>query len=192
MKKALDIASAIESALENATVISSSRTRDVERQFESISTVQDRKCSRKGSCYRCSGNHLPSKCRFIGKECLYCKKKDHTIKVCRKRKDSLSRHVASNVINAADNVNSDDEHVSEDDIFNIYCHENVRKDKVAPFKFHAFNNSCSITFVIDTGASITIINEETMNLVKRTSAVNLVSSSSKSRTYLGELIKPLV
>ena len=84
-----------------------------------------------------------------------------------------------------------DEHVSEDDIFNIYYHENARKDKIPPYKFDAFINSCSVTFEIDTGASITIISEETMNLVKRKSAVNVVSASSKIRTYSGELIKLL-
>ena len=60
-----------------------------------------------------------------------------------------------------------------------------------PYKFHAFINSCSVPFKTNIGALITIINEETMNLVKRKSAVNVVSSSSKIRTYLGELIKPL-
>ena len=73
--------------------------------------------------YQCSGNHLPSKCQFLDKECFYCKKKGHTIKVCRKCKDLLSRNVTSNVTNAVDDVYSDDEHVSEDDIFNIHCHE---------------------------------------------------------------------
>ena len=86
---------------------------------------------------------------------------------------------------------SDDENVSEDHIFNIYYHEKVRKDKIAQNKFYTFINSCSVTFEIDTGASITIIIEETMNLVKRKSAVNLVPSSSNIRTYSGELIKLL-
>ena len=163
----------------------------IECKFESINTVRDRKVSNKGNCYRCSGNHLPWKCQFIDKECSYCKKKGHTIKVCRKRKDSLNRSVTSNVTNAVDDLYSDDEHVSEDDIFNIYYHENVRKDKVAPRKFHAFINSFSVTFETDTGATINMINEETTNLVKRKSAVNLVPSSSKIRTYSGELINPL-
>ena len=103
----------------------------------------------------------------------------------------VNRNATSNVTNAVDDVYSNDEHVSEDDIFNIYYHENVRKDKVAPHKFHAFINSFSVTFETDTGATINIINKETMNLVKRKSAVNLVSSSSKIRTYSGELINPL-
>ena len=132
--------------------------------------------------YQCSGNHLPSKCQFLDKECFYCQKKGHTIKVCRKCKDLLSRNVTSNVTNAVDDVYSDDEHVSEDDIFNIHYHENVRKDKVTACKFHAFINSCSVTFEIDTGASIAIINEETMNLVKHKSAVNLVLSYLKIHT----------
>ena len=55
-----------------------------------------------------------------------------------------------------------DEHVSEDDIFNIYYLENARKDKIPPYKFDAFINSCSVTFEIETGASITIINEESI------------------------------
>ena len=39
LKKALGIALAIESAFENATVISNSRTTDVERKFELINIV---------------------------------------------------------------------------------------------------------------------------------------------------------
>ena len=110
----------MESAFENATVISNSRTLDVEHKFESINTVRDRKVSSKGSCYGCSSNHLRSKCQLTDKECFYCKKKGHAIKVCRKRKNSLSRNVASNVTNAVGEMYSDNENVGEDDIFNIY------------------------------------------------------------------------
>ena len=79
------------------------------------------------------------------------------------------------------------------DTFNIYYHEKLQNDKIVLYKFHAFN-SCSFPFKTDAGASITIINEETMNLVKRKPAVNvvsLVSWSSKMYTYSVELIKPL-
>ena len=82
--------------------------------------------------------------------------------------------------------------MNEDDIFNIYYHGKVRKDKVAPQKFHAFSNSCSVNFEINKGAHITIINKETMNLMKCKSAVNLVSLSSKICTYSGELVRSLV
>ena len=52
--------------------------------------------------------HLPSKCQVIPKERFYCKKKGHTIKVCWKCKNSLSRNETSNATNAVDDVYIDE------------------------------------------------------------------------------------
>ena len=104
-------------------VISSSRTTYVEHKFESVNTVRDRKVSSKGSCYRCSRNHISSKLKFIDKECFYCKKKGQTIKVYRKRKDFLSRNVTSNLTYQFIDMYSDDENVSEDDILTFIIME---------------------------------------------------------------------
>ena len=85
---------------EKTTVIGKSRTKDIECKLESINTARDRKISSKESCYRCSSNHLPSTCQVIDKECFCCKEKSNTMKVCRKRKNLLSRNKTSNVTNA--------------------------------------------------------------------------------------------
>ena len=37
------------------------------------------------SCYRCGGDHLPTKCRFKDTVCHACKKRGHIVKVCRSR-----------------------------------------------------------------------------------------------------------
>ena len=52
LKKALDIALAMETAFEKATVISNSRATDAECKFESINTIRDRKVCNKLSMFR--------------------------------------------------------------------------------------------------------------------------------------------
>ena len=50
--------------------------------------------SRKGQepCYRCGGtNHVPSQCRFIGKQCFNCGKPGHTARMCGSKKSNSAQ-----------------------------------------------------------------------------------------------------
>ena len=49
-------------------------------------------------CYRCDGQHSAKASLFFEKQCFYCKNKEHTLKVCRKKVkyDSLKRLTEEN------------------------------------------------------------------------------------------------
>ena len=49
----------------------------------------------------------------------------------------------------------------------------------------------NVALEVDTGASVSILNKKTCNLICRNSFVNWLPTSSKLNSYSGELIHPL-
>ena len=77
-EKALEIATAMETAEKNAQDIQASGTNGTfQKQINKVSKSYTRNNSgnsQQGDCYRCGGNHLAAECRFKDAKCS-CKKK---------------------------------------------------------------------------------------------------------------------
>ena len=147
---ALDLAQSMESAIEQSSIIKSYQNQ--ERQLSSeIHSVEEHKSKVSSKlCFRCDGKHQPISCPFKDKDCFFCKKKGHTIKVCRKKK----REVDTNHVEEEQPHESDGE-----EMYELYYHENSMS-KQPPFKVSLLVNSLSIPMEIDTGASLSIINKK--------------------------------
>ncbi|CAG2195647.1 unnamed protein product [Mytilus edulis] len=88
-EKALEIATAMETAEKNAQDIQASGTNGTfQKQINKVSKSYTRNNSgnsKQGDCYRCGGNHLAAECRFKDAKCHSCKKKGHIAKKCRNK-----------------------------------------------------------------------------------------------------------
>ncbi|KAJ8032951.1 hypothetical protein HOLleu_23050 [Holothuria leucospilota] len=76
-------------------------------------------------CYRClDSSHKPDQCPFRKRSCFHCKKVGHIAKACRKKakqRDKQSRYRQVKVV--------DNEHESEEPIFDIYTLNTARSLK---------------------------------------------------------------
>ena len=85
LEKALSISIAVESAINQSSLISQHQANPINREDPpNVFKISESKSEK--PCYRCDGNHRPETCAFKDKACYYCKAKGHTIKVCRKKK----------------------------------------------------------------------------------------------------------
>ena len=176
--KAFDLAVASESADKNAKDLQSTL------QPTAINSVNSRTVLMQKPCYRCGDKHKPVDCRFKTAECRKCGKKGYIARVCRSKsatkqeprppqKDlTVSRptHVLTEV---------------EDDysMYNVKGHGSP----VKPLLVMVNINNANLEMEVDTGASVSIVSEETYNhLWSQEEAPPLQESSVKLRTYSGE------
>lgn len=132
-------------------------------------------------CYRCGGKHHPSRCTFLDYECHYCKKKGHLAKVCRKKaRKEKGQPEQANVVVDEDSA----DHGEEYPMFHI------SSGSSKPLHVTVTVNGKQLTMEVDTGASVSIINQETFELIREgQSVLELQRSAVKLQTYTGEPIK---
>ena len=175
LRKALDIALSLESAISQTVVIQSGyMNHKSEKQTLKVSNKEDKKC------YQCDRNHAAKSCPFINKECFYCHNKGHTSKVCCKMAKANKVKVI-NVVQSKENSTEAD----DDEFFDIYSLSMARN---LPLVVEAKMNGTDIKMEVNTGASTSIINMETYNAIKCKSN-SLKFTNSKLRTYLGDFYK---
>ncbi|CAC5392455.1 unnamed protein product [Mytilus coruscus] len=146
--------------------------------------------SKQGDCYRCGGNHLAADCRFKDAKCHSCKKKGHIAKKCRNKSanGNLSenhREFKSRFKPRAHFMEQDEssESESEDEVYSVFHFGNKFNEA---YKVQINVNECEIAMEIDTGASVSIMSEDTYKDYK--SKFRIEPTSAKLRTYMGEQI----
>lgn len=184
--KALDIATAMETAAKNAQDIQASGSGPVKvinkisrhqpkgQQFQGYSGKRD-------ECYRCGGNHKAHECRFREAKCHHCKKKGHIAKKCRSKQVSDTKHSVktgafqkkTNYVEATSS--------GEEELYSIYS---VGSERTDPYKVSVSVNGKEIEMDIDTGASVTVLNEDTYDSIKQ--GAGLTKVKGQLRTYLGQ------
>ena len=93
LKKAIDLALALESASNNLLDLSG------KTESSSVNLVHAQRKSRRArggarenaKCYRCGGKHLAATCKFIDALCFNCDKKGHIAKVCHSPKSDKQK-----------------------------------------------------------------------------------------------------
>ena len=187
LENAIKIATSMERAAMNLEDIHKSR--DTEASVMKVQPGPGEKSSFQGPCYRCGGRHAFDSCRFRDSECHYCHKRGHIAKKCCKKQADMKRSGApqrSTHMVREENINSDEE---EEDMNALY---KMDYGRTKPIKIEIHLNGVPVVMEVDTGASLTVVNEITFNEIKsRCPSLKLEASKIKFRTFTGEIVPTL-
>ena len=143
-------------------------------------------------CHRCGKkNHSPADCRYKDAVCNNCHKKGHLAKVCRKlpqsaEKQKLNKKPGTKQRNNDTNwVQTDHESPNSDSDSDIPIYRIGAKSS-HPITVDLEINNKKLTMEIDTGATVSIISNETRK--KLFPEAILAKSSLLLRTYTGEVM----
>ncbi len=146
-------------------------------------------------CHRCGGRHLASSCRFRDADCRRCGKRGHIARVCRskpKEQHSPGRETARPTdrrTNVLEDVEEEPE--NQDTVYpaSLFCLSGRTTD---PLRETVQINQVDVSMEVDTGASLSVISEETYkaswSLERRPP---LRPSGAGLRTYTGEELEVL-
>ena len=143
-------------------------------------------------CYRCGGKHAADKCRFRDSDCHHCGEKGHITKACRSRKREITHPRSERSSRPQPHSRSTTHHLGEseeDSTAEAELHVfEVSERRSPPFVVKVQLNSCDVCMEVDTGASASIISEETFKSLWPTKAERpaLTPSSRRLQTYTGQ------
>ena len=206
--KAFSLAQVLEAPERNAKVLDknaaavqdtpSSLTVNQTRSSSSTQATDSRKrpadtAKRPIACYRCGGPHLATQCRHIQTECRSCKKRGHLARVCRSAKSTPNKttNYITNTDSTAEAVVGEATSGSDSDS-ESYDMFTLSSDGTSPFRVDVLLNGVPVQMELDTGASLTIINETTYNQVQQQSSVpQLQPTQHVLKSYSGHSIQLL-
>ena len=139
-------------------------------------------------CYHCGGtNHKPDQCRYANAVCHQCNKKGHLQRVCRSKKVySDGRTPFKKKSKTRPRDPSSVHHVEDQhETYQLYTVD-TEKDKPSAFWAMLKVNGKELRMEIDTGASVSIISEETLR--ECFEDIPIEDTSSTLRTYTGEIM----
>lgn len=150
----------------------------------------------KVTCYRCGGPHYATHCKHRDSTCQTCNKKGHLASACRSGKPKVElseqpRKKPSKPNQRSKNTNymEDDQSpgspASEDGAYSMFT---LPGSSTKPYLLDVCLNGVPIKMELDTGASLSVINEATYQQLQ---APPLRPSECKLRTYTGENIQVL-
>ena len=167
--KAFELAIASESADKNA--------KDLQPPASTSSTVN--RMQHKKICHRCGDKHNAADCKFKTAECRKCGKKGHIARVCRSKPPTQEPRPPRKFTQHATHIVTED---SED-----YTMYNLTGVSVKPLKVTVCVDNVELNMEVDTGASVSIISEETYSrLWSEGQQPSLQESAITLRTYSGE------
>ena len=197
--KAVDLAQAYESAAKHAKALQTVPQEGAVHAATHKSSPLPTATAHVKTCYRCGGNHHPSGCRFRDANCNYCGKKGHIAKVCRSRlqetpKSSRPQHPSRKPRRPSQQAHRLEEKAPlslrhEPEIYTLFT---LKSKKVAPFITTVEVDGSDLDMEVDTGASLSLISEDTYSSHWSAGAAPVLTPSSISvRTYSGEELKVL-
>ncbi|XP_048860098.1 uncharacterized protein K02A2.6-like isoform X1 [Brienomyrus brachyistius] len=188
-KKAFDISQGMEMADSNA--------KDIQRGHavsQAATVHQVRKETGKQpkivECFRCGGKHYANECKFKESVCHSCKKVGHLAKQCKtsKFKRNPGQKSAKQFRAATNHLENQAEESAC--AYNMY---GIRSGDFPPVPYYATLdvNGQDITFEIDSGASTSVISEDTYKSTWRSDPPTLRPTNLNLRTYTGQSIPHL-
>ncbi|XP_062401725.1 LOW QUALITY PROTEIN: uncharacterized protein K02A2.6-like [Sardina pilchardus] len=151
-ERALELATAMETAMKDVAQLQQKTVGQEEAVHQVQPPVSDQKMH--VMCFRCGGTHAAADCRFAEAVCHNCRKKGHLARKCRSARQPKQNRFSTR--GAAHMLENEDEQPE-------YTHmlHNLRENKVEPYREQLSVNGHDVTFEIDTGAGLTIVNERT-------------------------------
>ena len=188
-KKAMKIATAMESAVKNAkdlthqTASGSDTINRVDEQRQ-----RDQQATRTVDCGRCGGRH--DQCKFRDVECFVCHKKGHIARKCRSRQKGHKSRRGDEVPNSGKTSNYlNREEEAEEEVESNYTIYSLGKQKTEPYVVEVLLNEESVKMEVDTGAAMSVISEDTFRaLKKKHPCLELCESKGRLHTYIGEQV----
>ena len=193
-KRAFEIAQAME--------VASRDIHDLQKQSIPTPTVQhlqERRHTKRYTCYRCGGNHTANKCSFLSAECRACGKLGHIAKVCRSKskkmpKATTGKHKQTSINSVVPNktppLTPDPPlHCDGQEAYTLFTLPGKAKPIVLTVKI----NGSDIPMELDTGASVSIINEQIYRSIFHSTGplqptdITLATYTGEALTILGSL-----
>ena len=143
------------------------------------------------SCYRCGGAHLAPQCRHKNVICHSCKKRGHLARVWKSKpqQGTQNRTQPQEQDKSKKSTHYMEQSTSEDVEYNLFTLSNKSPE---PYRVDVFLNDVLVEMELDTGASVSVINDATYrNIQQQTFVTPLQPTESKLRSYTGEHIKVL-
>ena len=149
---------------------------------------------RKGAtvtCYRCGGAHLATQCKHKDATCYSCKKKGHFARVCRSKPQSQLSQKPKNTgkVDKSTHYMVDDPASDSESTHELFT---ISESRTNSFQLDVTLNRVPLRMELDTGASVSILNEDTYKSIQQQSYIApLVKTSNKLRSYTGHFIQVL-
>ena len=149
-------------------------TKEIISQKKKVTPSYQKKPTSTNKCFKCGWQFVfghQKECPAIGKTCYNCGKQNHLSNVCFAPKVQQSAHKNVRHINNDCYEDSDSENESNTkDIFGINSINGTTKATI-------LINNVPVKMVIDSGASINIIDQNAYNAITRTSKIVLKKSN---------------
>ena len=188
LKKAVEVAVAVESADKNARELQAT-------EATHLGKVDQIPHKREKPCYRCGKqDHTPNDCKYRDFVCRNCSKKGHLAKVCRGRlkmeqKPANTRNDTtrekSNWVGTSNNNNTTDSDTLKTEEA-IFC---IKETRTHSLRVELELNSTLVPFEVDTGAAVSIMSHS--SLKQYLPYVKLNSTEIGLQTYTAEPMKVL-
>lgn len=142
-------------------------------------------------CYNCGNSwpHVDSPCPARGKSCRNCDRLGHFAKVCRSTTTMPSRHRNKQTVR---NIDQDSASSSDSDEWLYTLHKGQQKPTKTPSTIHRVNlpqakikiNNVNFKLMIDTGASINVLDENTFTKLQNAGQVHQIKlTKPKTKIY---------
>lgn len=193
LKRALDLALAIEAADKDASDIHKGDSQEGDAPLNKV----DPKVDKVGeiNCYRCGGHHYPKSCHFKDAKFYTCGKLGHLSRVCQAKRKSKqsppSTDKKSDTPQATHHLEGEENTPGREQGLGAYSLFSFGSKRPAPYKVRQSVGGQALEMEVDTGASLSVISERIYTkLVSEKRAPSLEKSGIVLRTYTGEEVKP--
>ena len=142
------------------------------------------------SCYGCGGKHKTKDCRSRDVECFCCHRKGHYANRCPQKKKEFEERKNQNKSNTHSlQVDVGEVEEIEESLNHLF---KISEEKSKAIVIEVNLNNVPVIMEVDTGACLTVINQNTWERIKKSSLVSdLVETDLVFRTYTKEVVKPL-
>uniref|UniRef100_A0A8C6WZ84 ribonuclease H n=1 Tax=Neogobius melanostomus TaxID=47308 RepID=A0A8C6WZ84_9GOBI len=188
-KRALEISQGMEMAASNAKDIQKGQAGAQPITVHHVKR-ETSKSDKQVECFRCGGAHYANDCKFKDAVCHGCNKKGHLQKKCRGAKDKpkAKKWKARQTQAATHHVGeTGEEEGCSFDMFGVETDE----EPTLPYYATVTVNGKEVKFEIDSGATASVIREETYRRTWGSMPPSLCPSKLKLRTYTGQPIPHL-
>lgn len=145
-------------------------------------------------CFRCGkSNHTHEECRFKNADCYICHKRGHIAPVCKQKNNRYNDRRRSTAGGGFNTNCVEEKEQSTSEIYpdggEIYTIYSIPYKRIQPIKVTLRLNQIPIEMEVDTGASLSIINQSTFAALQHhDKTIVLKPTQVKFRTYTGGLI----